>query len=383
MGREEHATFEVLALWAVGSWARGAPRCGDLDLVMKISLIDGHLPPGATANRVVLNAPAGLRLYLGTPAENSSGAAFDAPVLIWSKTIRDYKAAIASVVVNPGADRFERKTDRLPLRLEQIDAEYSSLEEIIDLIDTNVLESSWVDAASIEPPQLGNWPVDAFEVLARGKGVMGRKTFQLLAPLITVVESRGGQGYWRLDFDEKTAVRKGGLLARLGRPWINVGELDSLSTAEMIFAPHFSKRGPNGFWRVARGPQHQVERQFSDLTISCLTRNGSLFVHRYLSTYYGALSELELFHTETDAQDRANAFRGDYRGKWGTIRLSGTDLLHTIADADMIIVNGERLAVSFEARADEKSSARGDIPQKVFDTLTGISSRTKRGSRRT
>ena len=73
------------SLWVVGSYARGAPLCGDLDLVLKLVCVEGERAPlKKFVSKAVSRLP-GVRWYSGDPEENSSGVSFPEAVHIWSK----------------------------------------------------------------------------------------------------------------------------------------------------------------------------------------------------------------------------------------------------------------------------------------------------------
>ena len=80
---ELQSRFTINSVWVVGSFARGAPTCNDLDLVAEI---DWHGSPVALPHKVFKALSIryqGVSLCDGTPDNNSSLVAFGEAILIW------------------------------------------------------------------------------------------------------------------------------------------------------------------------------------------------------------------------------------------------------------------------------------------------------------
>ena len=123
---ENRSVVSIRALWVVGSYARGALHCGDLDLVIEATTPEfegrrGVLPPTRAICRSFFKSTPDVRVYVGTPDENTSGLAFDSARLLWSSEQPDWRAAIEAILPDPSAGRFPRPTDAIPLRMEQLD----------------------------------------------------------------------------------------------------------------------------------------------------------------------------------------------------------------------------------------------------------------------
>ncbi|WP_413770025.1 hypothetical protein, partial [Vibrio vulnificus] len=73
----------ITSMWVVGSYARGAMTCGDLDMVIGVQT-KGALPSTRAWARSFFGAPSLVRYYPGNPIENMSGIPFPEAVLIWS-----------------------------------------------------------------------------------------------------------------------------------------------------------------------------------------------------------------------------------------------------------------------------------------------------------
>lgn len=80
---ELQSRFSTNSVWVVGSFARGVPTCGDLDLVAEI---DWQGDPVALPHKVFKALSIhhrGVSLCDGTPDNNSSLVAFGDAILIW------------------------------------------------------------------------------------------------------------------------------------------------------------------------------------------------------------------------------------------------------------------------------------------------------------
>ena len=99
-GRGDQRTRRVKLqrLWAVGSYARGAPTCGDLDLVFEFTTSGGPpFPSDRDTRRALFGAPPDIRFYAGTPERNSSLVRMDGARLVWSGPGCDWRKALASI----------------------------------------------------------------------------------------------------------------------------------------------------------------------------------------------------------------------------------------------------------------------------------------------
>lgn len=117
--REFTCQIEITMVWAVGSYARGALLCGDLDLVIGYEKIEGVLPSPRIWGRAFFGSPALVRYYSGNPIENTSSVSFSEAVPIWTGSECDWKAAVASIKPDPQAGRATRETDPIQLRDDQ------------------------------------------------------------------------------------------------------------------------------------------------------------------------------------------------------------------------------------------------------------------------
>jgi hypothetical protein len=200
----------VKNLWAVGSWARGAMECGDLDLVLEVSTIEGHLPFESNIRRVVIGNARYVRPYIGTPQKNSSGAIFDEAVLIWSSTSRDWRHNIDSIKPNPNAVRFHRKTDILPLRPEQLQSDGpNELEKLVDLKGEGYLNWEWIAIDSIIPNS-ERWSEAAQSISKLILRSRGKKTQRVMPFVLQWFEDCGSIESWKSDHHNSSTFQING-----------------------------------------------------------------------------------------------------------------------------------------------------------------------------
>lgn len=155
---EDSGQFSVVDVHVVGSFARGAPECGDLDLVVAVDIVSGRKAPDRTIGHLISRRSPRVQVHIGAPKQNSSGVMFPEAVFLWSKNDRDWRSRLAAMPVNPNATRFERKTDRLPLRLAQLRLyNLEHAEEAAERIRTGELISRWHPLSEIAPAA-ASWP---------------------------------------------------------------------------------------------------------------------------------------------------------------------------------------------------------------------------------
>jgi len=256
--------LRVNALWVVGSYARGALQCGDLDLVADVVSEKGGLPLTHKISRHVIGRSPDVRLYIGTPKENSSGVEFPEEKLVWSPDASDWNAIIDDIPVDQTATRFKRPHDILPLRKEQIvDYGHEDLfAEIVEKLDQEILSSKWVSVSEINvlPDE---WSTAATKLYTKIQQWCGKKTQELMPFVIEWLNDQNLCDLWHKEYDEKTRFKIGGAEVLVGKPYIDLKLLDSLSCSAVVIVPHLSRRGPNGLWILSRGAKHPLAEQFA------------------------------------------------------------------------------------------------------------------------
>ena len=133
---------EITTLWVVGSYARGALTCGDLDVVIETRSTDGQR---RRVHYSRLLKPAfghmpHLRVYEGTPEKNSSGVSFPDAVCLWTRGAH-WRAVIDDIKPEPAARRFTREADIVPLRAEQLYGDAETVKSLVELYQIG--EISW------------------------------------------------------------------------------------------------------------------------------------------------------------------------------------------------------------------------------------------------
>ncbi|WP_156970888.1 hypothetical protein [Andreprevotia chitinilytica] len=210
-----HAPIVTVSnVWVVGSYARGALTCGDLDLVVDATaVLNGsptQLPPTSAISRVLFKSPRDVRISIGTPHQNTSGVPFPDAHLIWQAApIKDWHSAIDAIRPDPNAGRLSRPTDLIPLRREQIDCYDDQLEELIALKSTGILDWEFIPVTDAAMPE--SVTEDETDFIRTTKLFCGQKTQKLLPHLLTLFRNRKikSQEKWQRSYD-KMKFRNGG-----------------------------------------------------------------------------------------------------------------------------------------------------------------------------
>lgn len=238
------STFRVTSLWVAGSWARGAPECGDIDLFVTIDRVAGLFPELGPIRRLLLGRLHNVSLILGSPHDHEG---FEDALLIWSPDQPDYAAAITRVTINDAAGRFPRSTDALPVRLEQTKCVFEELEELLRLKNEGRITWEWVDKDSLAlhsqrwSPRARYW-LDL--------GIFGRKTAEVAQYVFEVFAGINESEWERID---ATVLKLGTIEVHIGWPYVPIHRLVEGNISTLAIAPHFSRRGPNGLWIIRRG----------------------------------------------------------------------------------------------------------------------------------
>ncbi|KAE8757209.1 hypothetical protein FSO04_25025 [Paraburkholderia madseniana] len=245
-------------LWVAGSYARGAMTCGDLDLVMEV---DNPVYDGSYLKRMLIGNPQRVSLYTGKPEKNSSHAEFKEAVPVWQAG-KDWRAALAAIQPVESVARFDRPTDRIPFRLEQIAGSLTWAEAMLASLARDELKWRFVPldevSALVEPkPQTGaqNELYRQSRFSRVGAGV------KKLLPYVLAFVRRFGPVDLSWSMATSTRMTHGSTLFILGAaPALD--ELMSFGVSQVVVMPHLNTRGPNGFWVIERGSRHPLVTAF-------------------------------------------------------------------------------------------------------------------------
>lgn len=307
-GPSRDAEITVVRLWVVGSYARGAITCGDLDLVAEVTS-----PQGLPYSHVISNALLGkyprMRMYQGSPLNNSSGAKFDEALLIWEGGA-DWRAALDAIKVNPVAGRQARETDRLPFRLEQLGLEQDFAQELLKQFDADMLRWSFVPLDKV-PPVLAEGASCIEGELLRRMNFAG-KDKQWLAPYVLGFLRSQPEVVGSTWSKAQSGMRIGGTLVMMGSPWQSELVLPRLDTSRVVVVPHPCTRGPNGFWLIERGLNHPMVQQFAGASVWSLSypnmKPNAVDVY---SSSNSLTTVVDAFACQEAAQASANCFNED------------------------------------------------------------------------
>lgn len=346
LGLRESATYQVADLWVVGSYARGAPDCGDLDLIIQSE--PASWGGKAIARRMFGSLP-DVRIYGGTPEQNSAGRPFSEAVHIWSPGA-SWREAIASIAEDSTAGRFARTHDALPFRAgEQIAGNVDWFNRLVELKQSGTIQWRFIGYEK-SPEVCPQSPIE--EHLARLVAERWGKRSRALFPFVFKYLRTLPCSTFR-DI-EQTTLGVGGVHVDVGRPSVWIPLLDTLECSRIAAVPHLSQRGPNGLWEVRRGDAHPLVRELGDATWYVLRRgDGPLLTTTWERRSSGLTATgIELFATEQLAETLAARWAGDSENRVRVHPARGADLLDLVSHADVLELRRSKrksgpIAVSF------------------------------------
>ncbi|WP_347927046.1 hypothetical protein [Pseudomonas helvetica] len=347
---DETCQVEITSIWVVGSYARGAITCGDLDLVMGYNRIKGGLPSSRVLAKAFFGSLPLVRYYPGSPAENTSGVAFPEAIQIWSGPGCDWKASIKSITPNPNAGRAARKTDSIPLRDEQLRTYGDEYQDAADLERDGLWGWEFVE---IGAPMLAPFPTEELtddeQHLLHGATFMGRKSQQLIPALIRLMRKLEPYGSWTSVGGVQSRLRCGGTEIDLGRPGLPLRFFDHNPWVhQLVLIPHISARGPNGAWIIRRGPNHPDLQAIAGRYAYFLASSGGPNKIIYCDkSQYMAPAALELLHSREEAQVLAKLWsEGDETIETDIGRAEGVELLSLFGLVDIVEIGDHQLAMT-------------------------------------
>ena len=340
----------ITSLWVVGSYARGAMTCGDLDVVLEHKLTDGSHPSPRTMTKAFFSTLPYVSYYFGKPESSTSGVVFPDAVPIWTEPGCDWRAAIHSIKAVPSAGRGARETDSIPLRPEQLYMEPERLQALAAQEKEGLLEWEFVEFTPT-----GLEPVPPEEISHRDKKLlriapMMAKKSQVLIPAIIRLMGRSDPfGTWESSDSYRVKLSCGATALHLGRPVLPYNAFDNApSVRQYVLIPHLSAKGPNGAWIIRRGPNHPDTQALSNRHAFYLGSPGSPETVAYRDLNRISSTEmLELFGTHEEAEDFADILK-EGNESWETEirRAEGLDLISLFALVDVVEIGDHQLAIT-------------------------------------
>jgi len=377
LGHPWQSRVQINALWAVGSYARGALQCGDLDLVLDAVSLKGGLPYPRDIARKFFGATPRVAFYTGTPDQNSSGVAFPEAKLIWSPGQPDWRSAIDSIAENSEASHFERPSDDLPLTPEQMRGNIQHVETLLRSRDEGILHWYHIDFPGDyrQQPEIPAQCVETFNRYLRS----GKATRHALAHFLAASDGYpwmddGLSKYWL----ERTGFRMGGTLIHVGTPELPYAPLENAVTSRLVLVPHLTARGPNRAWVIERGKNHPLVRQAEKRIAYTITYSGKPEMIMEHSEWNQETPILELFTSRAAAETFVDDMNlSDHAVTSGEIapaqvmELSGKILLESIARAERVEISDAAAGMIeiFEMRTFFHYDADHDA---LFETLMGL-----------
>jgi hypothetical protein len=352
--KETEGTVEALSLWVAGSYARGAPDCGDLDLILEYKVLNGADPGGAKAGRALLKRFPDVRVYCGTPEENTSGVNFEEAILVWRGRGFRSEEAIASVKEDVTAKRFARPTDQIPFRSEQLFADIERLKEIVALEKAGIIRWTFRPLTDLEPVTVLAGE-DENELVRISQFRCGEKTRKLIPYIVAYFRQpeRWPKPLLRHGL-ENNVGRVGGARILVGRPYIPTDELDKVTTSELVLIPHITSRGPNGIWTIHRGENHplvSMSRAIGAFTIEDDPGEPAIVSLVSDPAWFGCPSHthakaLDIFKNKKAAAQWARELNKDEQFKVDVAEISGKRLLDLLSNLDVLLTENGEIALT-------------------------------------
>ncbi len=257
----DQATVRIDSIWVVGSYARGAMSCGDLDLVVDMTAIHGALPFSKAVAKSFFGVLPLVRYYQGRPEKNTSGVAFADAILVWEPGF-DWGNSLRGIVLDPLAGPASRETDEIPFRLEQLRSDPEVFKDLISLKNQKQYEWEFLpigkgDLLSFDPAQ--DLREAELSVIQWANMQMGAKSRQLIPALIRFLQQRDPQWIHRAPpyITDRSVMHCGSTVFYLGTPPLDLHRfVREPGVRQVALVPHLSARGPNGIWVIRRGPSH-------------------------------------------------------------------------------------------------------------------------------
>lgn len=346
---------EITSLWVVGSYARGAMTCGDMDLVLEYKLVEGHHPPHRTLTKTFFGSPQYVRYYFGTPESSTAGVEFSNAIQIWTGPGCDWKASIDSIKSDPGAGRAERETDSIPLRPEQLYMDPERLAQLVALEKDGILEWEFVE---ITPADLKPIPEEEAgerdRKLLRMASTIGKKSQALIPAIIRLLRKHEPLGTCDSTHSDRGQICCGSTALYLGRPAVPYRLFDDRpAIKQFALLPHISGKGPNGAWLIRRGPNHPDVQALAGRQVYYVRRDNCVDITCYSkpSTYW-TTDVMELFGTAEEAAEYVERWYDEEEMEGTEIfKAEGSEIFALFGLADVIEVDEHQLAMTHTGSA--------------------------------
>jgi hypothetical protein len=355
LNRSATSQVEITSLWVVGSYARGAVMCGDLDLVLEYKVVEGTHPSTTSMTKTFFGTPQYVRYYFGTPESSTAGVVFENAVQIWNSPGCDWRAPINSITPDPGAGRAERETDSIPLRAEQLYMEPERLQQLVALERDGIIAWDFIGIARKDLE-----PIDTSALserdrrLIRVAPMMGKKSQTLVPAIIRLMARYSPFGDWDASESHRGRLRCGATVLHLGRPALPYYPfVDEPTIEQFALIPHISAKGPNGAWIIRRGPRHPDAQSLGQKSAYYLLSDGKPEIVRYRDhSKSWSIELLQLFSTREDAEDFSAMVAADdesWRVEIGNAK--GFELIHLFSVADVVEIGDLQFPVTHTGAA--------------------------------
>lgn len=367
--RPQSRDVEITALWVVGSYARGALDCGDLDIVLELHP-DSRDPGTNALSRTFFGSLPYVRYYVGDPGKNTSGVPFSEAIKIWSGPRSDWAASIDSIKLDPGAGRAERATDVIPLRLEQLSANSDDLDELVKQYDERLVEWTFIPFDDLLTRPLAEAEtLERDEALLRHAERWGKKSQHLVPAISRLMSTAEPDGLWDSSRHWHATLKCGSSHLFLGKPSVVTRYLTGhADVRQLVLMPHISARGPNGAWIIRRGPQHPDVIAMADRYAFYPWDGTGPAVVYFIGvdrSWHDGTRVLSLFSTR-EAADEAEADLAEDIDDPDLLPLettcsAGAALIDVVTRCDALEVDGELIALNHEGTHHTGDSLITDI----------------------
>jgi hypothetical protein len=346
---------EITSLWVVGSYARGALMCGDLDLVLEYQLVEGPQPAPRRITKTFFGAIPYVSYYFGKPESSTSGVVFPDAIPIWTEPGCDWRLAIDSIKPVPSAGRAKRETDSIPLRPEQLYMEPEHLQAIAAQEKEGLLEWEFVEFTAADLETVPTEEISERDrKLLRIAPMMAKKSQVLIPAIIRLMTKHERFGVWDSSDSYHVKFNCGATALLLGRPALPYNPFDDEPTIKQYaLIPHLSQKGPNGAWLIRRGANHPDTQALAGRHAFYLGSPGSpeTVAYRDLNKTW-SMEMLELFNTHDDAKEFAAMLdEGSDLPATEIGRAEGLELISLFALVDIVEIGEHQFAMTHAGAA--------------------------------